>query len=184
MCIRDRYKGEWSDALLKGKKVVRNQILADDFTAKSSKNWNTKNYNNKLGNIAKVISEMGAQYTKIPPVIVGLIEVENRQVVEDLVKQPLLAKYNYGIIHYNSYDARGIDVAVIYQKRRFTPVSYTHLDVYKRQVQCLPVQLSVLRVAIDPTIVGGLVSKLSCGRSFAIFNRNIGICLLYTSRCV
>ncbi|MBN9311855.1 MAG: endonuclease [Chryseobacterium sp. 39-10] len=119
----EEYKGEWSDALLKGKKVVRNQILADDFTAKSSKNWNTKNYNNKLGNIAKVISEMGAQYTKIPPVIVGLIEVENRQVVEDLVKQPLLAKYNYGIIHYNSYDARGIDVAVIYQKRRFTPTN-------------------------------------------------------------
>ena len=79
----EEYKGEWSDALLKGKKGVRNQILADDFTAKSSKNWNTKNYNNKLGNIAKVISEMGAQYTKIPPVIVGLIEVENRQVVED-----------------------------------------------------------------------------------------------------
>lgn len=117
------YKGEWSDALLKGKKVIRNQILADDFTAKSAKNWNTKNYNEKLGNISKVISEMGAQYTKIPPVIVGLIEVENRQVIQDLIKQPLLAKYDYGIIHYNSYDARGIDVAMIYQKRRFTPTN-------------------------------------------------------------
>ena len=114
------YKGEWSDAKLKGKKVIRNQILADDFTANSPKNWNTKNYNIKLGNESKVISEMGAQYTKTAPVIVGLIEVENRQVIEDLIKQPALAKYDYGIVHYNSYDARGIDIAIIYQKRRFT----------------------------------------------------------------
>lgn len=114
------YKGEWSDAKLKGKKVIRNQILADDFTANSPKNWNTKNYNIKLANESKVISEMGAQYTKTAPVIVGLIEVENRQVIEDLIKQPALAKYDYGIVHYNSYDARGIDIAIIYQKRRFT----------------------------------------------------------------
>ena len=115
------YYGEWRDDLLKGKKVVRKQILADDFTYNSPKNWNTKNYNIKIANQAKVISEMGAQYTKTAPVIVGLIEVENRQVIEDLIKHPLLAKYDYGIIHYNSYDARGIDVAIIYQKRRFTP---------------------------------------------------------------
>lgn len=119
--ITEDYKGVWNDALLKGKKVVRKQILADDFTANSSKNWNTKNYNTKLANQAKVISEMGAKYTKTAPVIVGLLEVENRQVIEDLIKQPALAKYDYGIIHFNSYDARGIDVALIYQKRRFTP---------------------------------------------------------------
>lgn len=117
----EEYRGEWRDDLLKGKKVVRKQILADDFTANSAKNWNSKNYNIKIANQAKVISELGAQYTKTAPVIVGLIEVENRQVIEDLIKSPALAKYDYGIIHYNSYDARGIDVALIYQKRRFTP---------------------------------------------------------------
>ncbi len=117
------YRGEWSDGLLKGKKVIRTQILADDFTANSTKNWNQKNYKKKLGNLAKVISEMGAKYTNTPPVVVGLLEVENRQVIEDLIKEPLLAKYDYGIIHYNSYDARGIDVALIYQKRRFTPTN-------------------------------------------------------------
>jgi hypothetical protein len=46
--------------------------------------------------------------------------VENRQVVEDLVKEPAIAKYDYGVVHYNSYDYRGIDVAFIYQKRRFS----------------------------------------------------------------
>lgn len=123
------YNGPWSDELLKGKKVIRHQILATDFTVNSPKNWNSKNYNHKLGNMAKVIAELGTQYTKTAPVIVGLIEVENRQVIEDLIKQPALAKYDYGIIHYNSYDARGIDVALIYQKRRFTPTNSLKKEV-------------------------------------------------------
>lgn len=113
------YKGEWSDELLTGKKVIRYQILADDFTANSSKNWDEKKYNQKLGNVSKVISELGRQYTNDNPAIVGLLEIENRQVVEDLIKQPLLSKSNYGIVHYNSYDARGIDIGIIYQKNRF-----------------------------------------------------------------
>ncbi len=121
--VTEDYKGEWSDDLLKGKKVVRYQAVNDEFTPKSPKRWNSKLYYNKLGNISKVISELGRQYTNAAPAIVGLIEVENRQVIEDLIKQPLLAKEDYGIIHYNSYDARGIDVAIIYQKKRFVPIS-------------------------------------------------------------
>jgi hypothetical protein len=117
------YRGEWRNENLKGKKVIRHQILADEFTTKSAKNWDSKKYKQKIANEAKVISELGAQYTKTAPAIVGLIEVENRQVIEDLIKHPLLAKYDYGIIHYNSFDARGIDVALIYQKRRFTPTN-------------------------------------------------------------
>lgn len=116
----EKYEGVWSDSELKGKKAIRFQSGADEFTPTSAKNYNTKVYKQKLANEAKVISEMGAQYTKTAPVVVGLIEVENRKVIEDLVKEPALAKYDYGIVHYNSYDYRGIDVALIYQKRRFT----------------------------------------------------------------
>ncbi|MGG5209054.1 endonuclease [Chryseobacterium sp. MIQD13] len=119
----EKYEGPWSDDALKGKKVVRYQGGSEEFTPSSGKNYNTKVYKAKLANEAKVISELGAQYTKTAPAVVGLIEVENRQVIEDLVKQPVLAKYDYGIIHYNSYDYRGIDVALIYQKRRFTPTN-------------------------------------------------------------
>lgn len=127
--VTQDYKGPWSDSLLIGKKVIRHQVLAEDFTPESVKNWNTEKYNNKLQNISKVISELGRQYTNSNPAIVGLIEVENRQVIEDLIKQPVLAKDNYGIIHYNSYDARGIDVAIIYQKKRFVPT-----NSYKKEV--------------------------------------------------
>ncbi len=119
----DNYKGEWNDASLKGKKVVRYQSGSDEFTPKSAKNYNHTIYQAKLTNEAQVISELGAKYTGSAPVICGLIEVENRKVIEDLIKQPTLAKYDYGIVHYNSYDYRGIDVAFIYQKRRFTPTN-------------------------------------------------------------
>lgn len=115
----EEYFGEWSDENLIGKKVIRKQILADDFTVNSPRNYNSKVYNHKLGNISKVINEIGRQYTNDAPVICGLLEVENRKVVEDLINTPTLAKYNYGIVHYNSYDARGIDIALIYQKNRF-----------------------------------------------------------------
>ena len=127
--VTEDYKGQWSDDLLIGKKVVRYQNLSDDFTPKSAKNYNTKVYKTKLANESKVISELGAQYTKTLPAIVGLIEVENRQVIEDLIKQPALNKFEWGIVHYNSYDARGIDVGIIYQKKRFTVT-----DSYKKEV--------------------------------------------------
>lgn len=127
--VTEDYKGDWSDDLLIGKKVIRHQVLADDFTPKSAKNYNTKVYKQKLANEAKVISELGVPYTKTLPAIVGLIEVENRQVIQDLINQPALVKGDYGIVHYNSYDARGIDVGLIYQKKRFTVT-----DSYKKEL--------------------------------------------------
>lgn len=123
------FKGPWNNETVFGKKVIRKQGGSEEFTPKSGKNYNHEVYQKKLENSAKVISELGAQYTKTPPVIAGLIEVENRQVVQDLIKNHYLSKFDYGVIHYNSYDYRGIDVAIIYQKRRFTPTSS-----YKKEV--------------------------------------------------
>lgn len=117
------FRGPWTDENIKGKKVVRFQGSSEEFTPKSGKNYNHIIYGKKLANAAKVISEIGSQYTKTAPTIVGLLEIENRKVLEDLVKQPALARYDYGIVHYNSFDYRGIDVALIYQKRRFTPTN-------------------------------------------------------------
>lgn len=119
----ENYDGPWNDYALKGKKVVRLQGSSEEFTPKSPKNYGKKVYETKLHNIAQVISQIGAQYTKTAPVIVGLIEVENRQVISDIAHYPTLAKYDYGIIHFNSYDLRGIDVALLYQKKRFVPTN-------------------------------------------------------------
>ena len=118
--ITKDYKGPWDYERIKGQKVVRKQVLSEDFTPKSNKNYTYNIYQQKLKNIAQVISEIGFKYTKTAPAVVGLVEVENRQVVEALTQQDALKKYDYGVVHYNSFDARGIDVALIYQKKRFT----------------------------------------------------------------
>lgn len=89
-------------------------------------------YKQKIKNMAKVISEIGSDVTHNSPAILGVCEVENRTVLEDLISDSLLLKKQYQIIHYDSPDARGIDVALLYQKHIFTPIaSSTHeLKIY------------------------------------------------------
>lgn len=129
LSVTEDYKGVWSDENLIGKKVIRYQGSNDEFSPKSNKRYGSKIYRQKLANHARVISELGRSQTAGNPVLVGLIEVENRQVVQDLIAQPQLASSQYKIIHYNSYDYRGIDVALIYQPSRFVL-----LDSYKKEV--------------------------------------------------
>lgn len=104
----------------------------DDRTPEGKDHWTEEIYNAKLKNMAKVIAEIGKDVTGNTPVIIGICEIENRKVVEDLVNQePLLIK-DYGIIQFDSPDRRGIDVALLYQKKIFTPTNYkTHeLKIY------------------------------------------------------
>ncbi len=84
-------------------------------------------YKKKVKNMAMVISQIGSKESKNSPAIIGLSEVENRTVVEDLANDPTLYSKDYGIIHFDSPDERGIDVALMYQKDLFTPLnSSTH----------------------------------------------------------
>jgi len=86
---------------------------------------------NKQNNIAKVISLLGkSENPNNSPTIIGLAEVENRMVLETLVKNPLLIDKDYGIIHYESPDRRGIDCAFLYQKKHFKPTSFTNIPLY------------------------------------------------------
>lgn len=85
-------------------------------------------YQKKLNNMAKVISEMGVKEAKNTPVILGVAEVENRQVLEDLIATDSLKNKQYSIIHYDSPDKRGIDVALLYQQRYFKP---THHETFE-----------------------------------------------------
>ena len=102
----------------------------DDRTPNGADRWTSKVYNDHVQKIAKVISEIGAEVTKHAPDIVGLAEIENENVVRDLINTGYLKKYNYGIIHYESPDARGVDVALIYKKSVFKPVSSFPYPLY------------------------------------------------------
>ncbi|SFZ89762.1 Endonuclease/Exonuclease/phosphatase family protein [Flaviramulus basaltis] len=80
-------------------------------------------YRKKISNMARVISDIGLDVTNNSPAIIGVSEIENREVLEDLVNDSLLINRDYGIVHYDSPDVRGIDVALLYQKKLFTPTS-------------------------------------------------------------
>ena len=97
----------------------------DDRTPEGKDNWTEERYRQKLEHIANVISEIGAENTNTSPDIVGLCEVENRQVVEDLINLPVLRPKGYGVVHFDSPDERGIDVALLYKKSAFLPTSFT-----------------------------------------------------------
>ncbi|AWM13565.1 endonuclease/exonuclease/phosphatase family protein [Flavobacterium sp. NRK F10] len=92
--------------------------------------WTSENYKKKLDNLARVISELGiSDVQKNPPVVIGCSEIENRRVLEDLVNQPRIKNLGYSIIHFDSPDKRGIDVALLYQPKYFKPVSYTNIPL-------------------------------------------------------
>ena len=95
----------------------------DDRTALGKDRWTEERYRRKIDNIAKVLSDIGSEETKKSPAIIGLCEIENRTVLEDLIAHPLLKSNNYGIIHFDSPDERGIDVALLYQKKDFLPLN-------------------------------------------------------------
>jgi Endonuclease/Exonuclease/phosphatase family len=90
-----------------------------EFTPNGPSKWDSKRYYTKLSHLAEVISQIGDEYTKNGPVFIGVSEVENRQVVEDLVHTPPLKSMGYDIIHFDSPDKRGIDVALLYQPKVF-----------------------------------------------------------------
>ena len=96
----------------------------DDRTPEGKDHWTKEIYQDKLKNMARVIAEIGADVSGTTPAIIGVCEVENRTVLEDLVNQKPLIKKDYGIIQFNSPDRRGIDVALLYKKKLFTPTSY------------------------------------------------------------
>lgn len=100
--------------------LVDNQHTNDnDFLPTAAKKWTPKRYDNKLIKLGFAISNIGRRETGKHPAIVGLAEVENAKVIEDLIASKHLEDCNYGYIHYDSLDERGIDVALIYDTTAF-----------------------------------------------------------------
>jgi len=95
----------------------------DEFLPTSARVWNSDKYHRKLQNLSTVISQIGSDEGLTPPAVIGLVELENKAVLTDLVAQPALKKYNYGIVHYNSPDKRGMDVALLYHPDCFKVTS-------------------------------------------------------------
>lgn len=101
----------------------------DDRTPEGKENWTSAKYNDKVAKIAKVISDLGANVTQTAPDIVGVCEIENETVLVDVINDPQLKKYNYGIVHFESPDLRGVDVALLYKKAVFAPTDFESYEL-------------------------------------------------------
>jgi hypothetical protein len=90
-----------------------------EFTPLGDNLYNTEVYLDKLNKLARVISELGTDRTPDGVAILGVAEVENRKVLEDLVVEPAIRARRYEIVHYDSPDQRGIDVGLLYQPKYY-----------------------------------------------------------------
>lgn len=108
----------------------------EEWLPNGAQHWTSKKYHQKLINLSRVLMQIGTNdQQKDAPTFIGASEVENRGVLEDLVKEPNIANLDYGIVHFDSPDKRGIDVALLYRKKYFKPTSYINIPllIYKDQ---------------------------------------------------
>jgi len=106
------------------------KTLDDDFTEGSQLHWNSDRFSKKIKKLGRVISSIGYQDVEHPPVIIGVAEVENKQVLEALVNSKFLKERGYSIVHFDSPDERGIDTALLYRHDYFSVLKTKAHTVY------------------------------------------------------
>ncbi|WP_159517858.1 endonuclease/exonuclease/phosphatase family protein [Sunxiuqinia indica] len=107
-------------------------IEDDEFLPEGDRHWNSYRLRQKLNSLSKVILNCAGF---IPPDIVGVCEVENRIVLEQLLANTPLNRYNYSIIHKDSPDERGIDVALFFRDDQLTPLTYHYVPILDKNRQ-------------------------------------------------
>ena len=94
--------------------TINNPMTSDnEFLPDAKKKWNTEKYNHKINQLSKVFSNIN---NGNHPNLIGLCEVENKNVINDLLKNNFFLNHTYNIIHVNSPDNRGIDCALLFDK--------------------------------------------------------------------
>ena len=136
------------------------ETFDDDYTPQGRNRWTKNLLNQKIDQLAEVITQIGKKETGKPPLLIGLAEVENRAVLEQLVAHPKVRPYGYEIVHFDSPDSRGIDVALLYRKLFFLPRT---LKKYK--LHLVDPQTLYRRTTRDQLIVSGFweEAELSIG---------------------
>jgi hypothetical protein len=104
----------------------------DAFTPTGKMTWTKYRYYQKINNIGKVVLAAGEGHM---PVIIGLCEIENRKVLNDLIYSDALVKTSYHIVHFESKDKRGIDVALLYNSEKVRYISSRPVHVTEHGLQ-------------------------------------------------
>lgn len=106
------------------------KTLDEDFTPEGKKKWNLRKYKRKIQKLSSVLAQIGFNKTGFAPAIIGLAEVENASVIEDLLQSESLKDHNYKIVHFNSSDERGVEVALLYRSTVFELIHAAPFTLY------------------------------------------------------
>jgi len=110
--------------------TINNPNNDEEWLPDGLQRWTQPKYKQKLENLSTVLMQIGKNdKQQDPPTLIGGCEIENRNVLEDLLKHPNMSKNDYGIVHFDSPDKRGIDVALLYQKKHFKPTSFINIPL-------------------------------------------------------
>lgn len=97
------------------------KVSDEEFLPGGTKHYTGEVYLDKVNRLSEVISQIGTDKTPDGLAILGCAEIENENVLKDLCNQPSLIRRNYQFVHYDSPDERGVDVAMLYNPKYFTP---------------------------------------------------------------
>ncbi len=106
-----------------------------EFTPSGRKRWTKNIADKKINNIAEVISKIKSTEASAGPTVLGLAEVENAKVLDQLVSNNQLSSSRYAYVHVDSPDRRGIDVAFLYKPELFELISF---KTYKLDIPSNP----------------------------------------------
>ena len=90
-----------------------------EYLPNGTNQWNTMKYKAKLKNMSEILSLLSTDKLPMGPAIIGVSEIENYRVLEDILKQPALADRGYRYVHYEGEDQRGVDCAFFYNPKLF-----------------------------------------------------------------
>ena len=97
-----------------------------EFSPKGSRQWNGEKYRSKIGNLARAIAAMTTKTTPMGPAIIGVSEIENKSVLDDLVRAEAIKNWRLQVVHHDSPDRRGVDVGLLYNPRFFRVLDVTN----------------------------------------------------------
>ena len=157
-----------------------------EFSSRGSRSWTKSRFYSKCNAVSKSVFWVSDKYGRMPDMF-GVCEIENKGVLKRLLSSTLLRKYDYDIIHFDSKDRRGIDVAILYRKSTFqllstslkTPV-YNGVEISTRdmlhaQMRCISSGDTLdFIVCHHPSKYGG--SKLSQGRRYSAMESLVELC--------
>ncbi|MBO4871708.1 MAG: endonuclease/exonuclease/phosphatase family protein [Muribaculaceae bacterium] len=117
--------------------INNNGVYDLEFSPNGARQWNNEKYWQKQHNMAYAISQIVTQGTPDGPALIGVSEIENITVLQDLVRQPELKSRRYQIVHHDGPDRRGVDVGLLYNPRVFKVLNVTNQRLTARYFNAL-----------------------------------------------